>query len=149
LQGGETNLMVPFPTSIMVPRSFSRDLPSVICPFPTHSITRYSVDTIFPRTFVYTPSAIPMGNIVALLVREISSPPQKVSKDSKMPLHRWVITDHRSVDRSPSQEYLRFLPRDLTTILRRKMRRSYKRNKKTSLKIWRKRGPSSPPSSLL
>jgi hypothetical protein len=33
---------------------------------------------------------------------------------------------------------LRFLPRDLTTILRRKMRRSYKRNQRTSLKILRK-----------
>jgi hypothetical protein len=31
---------------------------------------------------------------------------------------------------SPSQEYLRFLPRDLMTILRRKMRRSYRENKK-------------------
>jgi hypothetical protein len=40
LQGGEMNLMVSFPTSRMAPRSFSRDLPSVIYPFPTHSITR-------------------------------------------------------------------------------------------------------------
>jgi hypothetical protein len=40
LQGGEINLMLPFPTSITAPRSFSRDLPSEICPFPTHSITR-------------------------------------------------------------------------------------------------------------
>jgi hypothetical protein len=40
LQGGEINLILPFPTSITAPMSFSRDLPSVICPFPTHSITR-------------------------------------------------------------------------------------------------------------
>jgi hypothetical protein len=40
LQGGEINLILPFPTSMTVPRSFNRDLPSVICPFPTHSITR-------------------------------------------------------------------------------------------------------------
>jgi hypothetical protein len=59
------------------------------------------------------------------------------------------VTDHWSVDRSPFQEYLRFLPRDLMTILQRKMRRRYKRNQRTSLKIWRKRRPSSPPSSLL
>ena len=38
--GGEVKFMVPFPTSIIAPRSFSRDLPSVICPVPTHSITR-------------------------------------------------------------------------------------------------------------
>jgi hypothetical protein len=40
LQGGEINLILPFSTSITTPRSFSRDLPSVIYPFPTHSITR-------------------------------------------------------------------------------------------------------------
>jgi hypothetical protein len=40
LQGGEINLILPFPTSITAPGSFSRDLPSVICHFPTHSITR-------------------------------------------------------------------------------------------------------------
>jgi hypothetical protein len=33
LQGGEINLILPFLTSITAPRSFSRDLPSVICPF--------------------------------------------------------------------------------------------------------------------
>jgi hypothetical protein len=40
LQDGEINLIVPFPTSIVAPRSFSRDLPSVICYFSTHSITK-------------------------------------------------------------------------------------------------------------
>jgi hypothetical protein len=40
LQGGEVNFILPFPISIVVPRSFSGDLPSVIYPFPTHSITR-------------------------------------------------------------------------------------------------------------
>jgi hypothetical protein len=40
LQDGEMNLILPFPRAITAPRSFSRDLPSVICPFPTHSITR-------------------------------------------------------------------------------------------------------------
>jgi hypothetical protein len=34
LPGGEVNFMVPFPTSITAPMSFSKDLPSVICPFP-------------------------------------------------------------------------------------------------------------------
>jgi hypothetical protein len=33
------------------------------------------VDTILPRIFVNTPSATPMGNIMALLVRDIPSPP--------------------------------------------------------------------------
>jgi hypothetical protein len=40
LQGVEVNLILPFPTSITAPRRFSRALPSVIYPFPTHSITR-------------------------------------------------------------------------------------------------------------
>jgi hypothetical protein len=40
LQGGEVKFIVLFPTSIVAPRSFSRDLPSVFRPFPTHSITR-------------------------------------------------------------------------------------------------------------
>src|SRR4051812_28225999 len=39
LTGGEKCIM-PFPTSITAPRCFSRDLPSVICPLPTYSITR-------------------------------------------------------------------------------------------------------------
>jgi hypothetical protein len=34
LPGEEVNFMVTFPTSIIDHRSFSRDLPSVICPFP-------------------------------------------------------------------------------------------------------------------
>jgi hypothetical protein len=32
---------------------------------------------MLPRIFVNTPSAIPTGNIVALLVREIYSPPSE------------------------------------------------------------------------
>ena len=40
LPGEAVKHMVPFPTSITAPMSFSRDLPSVICLVPAHSITR-------------------------------------------------------------------------------------------------------------
>ena len=40
LPGEAVNHIVPFPTSIIAPMSFSRDLPSVICHVPAHSITR-------------------------------------------------------------------------------------------------------------